>query len=159
MRWASRSSRPSPPRRRCPRSCSGAATSATSASGFPRTWSCSTTTSESHGSWSGAASVSLPEPIPATAPGASLLAEIHEQPTALARRRELEGGSAGVAAEARRRGATTVRMVGHGSSDNAAAYGVYAFGLLPRWTALRDSITLTVHYGADLDLRGSTVIG
>ena len=39
-----------------------------------------------------------------------------------------------------------VRMVGHGSSDNAASYGVYAFGLLPRWTAMRDSITLTVHY-------------
>ena len=37
-------------------------------------------------------------------------------------------------------------MVGHGSSDNAASYGVYAFGLLPRWTAVRDSITLTVHY-------------
>ena len=27
-----------------------------------------------------------------------------------------------------------VRMVGHGSSDNAASYGVYAFGLLPNWT-------------------------
>ena len=49
---------------------------------------------------------------------------------------------------ARERGATTIRMVGHGSSDNAAAYGVYAFGLLPGWTALRDSITLTVYYGA-----------
>jgi hypothetical protein len=31
----------------------------------------------------------------------------------------------------RARGATTIRMVGHGSSDNAASYGVYAFGLLP----------------------------
>jgi glucosamine--fructose-6-phosphate aminotransferase (isomerizing) len=50
-------------------------------------------------------------------------------------------------------------MVGHGSSDNAASYGVYAFGLLPRWTALRDSITLTVYYGAGLDMSGSTVIG
>ena len=52
-----------------------------------------------------------------------------------------------------------MRMVGHGSSDNAASYGIYAFGLLPRWTALRDSITLTVHYGTPLDLSGSTVIG
>jgi glucosamine--fructose-6-phosphate aminotransferase (isomerizing) len=50
-------------------------------------------------------------------------------------------------------------MVGHGSSDNAASYGVYAFGLLPRWTALRDSITLTAYYDARLDMTGSTVIG
>jgi glucosamine--fructose-6-phosphate aminotransferase (isomerizing) len=50
-------------------------------------------------------------------------------------------------------------MVGHGSSDNAASYGVYAFGLLPGWTALRDSISLTVYYGARLDLSGSTVLG
>jgi glutamine---fructose-6-phosphate transaminase (isomerizing) len=50
-------------------------------------------------------------------------------------------------------------MVGHGSSDNAASYGVYAFGLLPRWTALRDSITLTAYYHARLDMTGSTVIG
>ncbi len=49
-------------------------------------------------------------------------------------------------------------MVGHGSSDNAAAFGVYAFGLLPGLTALRDSISLTVYYGAKLDLRHSTVI-
>jgi len=45
-------------------------------------------------------------------------------------------------------------MVGHGSSDNAASYGVYAFGLLPRWTAVRDSITLTVHYDTPIDLSG-----
>ena len=49
-------------------------------------------------------------------------------------------------------------MVGHGSSDNAASYGVYAFGLLPGWTALRDSISLTVYYGADLDMSGCTVL-
>jgi glucosamine--fructose-6-phosphate aminotransferase (isomerizing) len=36
---------------------------------------------------------------------------------------------------------------------------VYAFGLLPRWTALRDSITLTAYYDARLDMTGSTVIG
>jgi len=49
-------------------------------------------------------------------------------------------------------------MVGHGSSDNAASYGVYAFGLLPHWTAIRDSITLGVYYESDLDLRGSAVL-
>jgi glutamine---fructose-6-phosphate transaminase (isomerizing) len=91
--------------------------------------------------------------------GASLLAEIHEQPAALVRLLEHEDEYARVAATARRRGATTIRMVGHGSSDNAAAYGVYAFGLLPGWTALRDSISLNIYYGADLDLRGATVVG
>src|SRR3990170_2399354 len=45
-----------------------------------------------------------------------------------------------------------------GSSDNAASYGVYAFGLLPRWTALRDSISLSVYYGAEIDLRGSCIV-
>jgi glucosamine--fructose-6-phosphate aminotransferase (isomerizing) len=50
-------------------------------------------------------------------------------------------------------------MVGHGSSDIAASYGVYAFGLLPRWTALRDSISLSVYFGAEIDLRGSCVVG
>ena len=49
-----------------------------------------------------------------------------------------------------------VRMVGHGSSDNAASYGVYAFGLLPGLTALRDSISLSVYYGAEMDMSGST---
>ena len=57
--------------------------------------------------------------------------------------REYRGG---VAPRPANSGATIVRIVGHGSSDNAASYGVYAFGLLPRWTALRDSITLTVYY-------------
>jgi glucosamine--fructose-6-phosphate aminotransferase (isomerizing) len=97
-------------------------------------------------------------PAPA-APGEKLLAEIREQPAALARLLEHEAEYARVAAAARDRGATTVRMVGHGSSDNAAAFGVYAFGLLPGWTALRDSITLTVYYGAELDMAGSTAIG
>jgi glucosamine--fructose-6-phosphate aminotransferase (isomerizing) len=51
-----------------------------------------------------------------------------------------------------------VRLVGHGSSDNAASYGVYAFGLLPGWTALRDSISLSVYYGAEVDVASSAVI-
>ena len=61
-----------------------------------------------------------------------------------------------MAAAAHRHG--LVRMVGHGSSDNAASYGVYAFGLLAGLTALRDSISLTVYYGAKLDFADSTVI-
>ena len=91
--------------------------------------------------------------------GSLLLAEIREQPQALHRLLEHEAEIARVAEAVRRRGPQVVRFVGHGSSDNAASYGVYAFGLLPRWTALRDSITLTVYYGADLNMSGSTVIG
>ena len=97
-----------------------------------------------------------PDPPPA---GEQFLAEIREQPRALERLLEHDAEYARVAEEARRRGATTVRMVGHGSSDNAASYGVYAFGLLPRWTAFRDSISLGVYYRAGLDLRGCSVLG
>src|ERR1041384_1016976 len=57
------------------------------------------------------------------------------------------------------RAPSVVRLVGHGSSDAAASYGVYAFGLLPGWTALRDSISLSVYLGADIDLVGSAAIG
>jgi glutamine---fructose-6-phosphate transaminase (isomerizing) len=96
--------------------------------------------------------------LPVTQPGARFLDEIREQPEALLRLVEREADFAAVAEEMRSRGATTVRMVGHGSSDNAASYGVYAFGLLPHWTALRDSISLTVYYGAELDMSGCTAL-
>jgi glucosamine--fructose-6-phosphate aminotransferase (isomerizing) len=92
-------------------------------------------------------------------PGSVFLSEIREQPQALRALLEHDGEFARVAAAARARGTRIVRMVGHGSSDNAASYGVYAFGLLPRWTALRDSITLSVYYGTDLDFSDSVVIG
>ena len=104
---------------------------------------------------SSAEAVSVP---PAGDAGSRFLAEIREQPAALTRLLEGESEFARVAAEMHERGATTVRMVGHGSSDNAASYGVYAFGLLPHWTALRDSISLTVYYGAELDMSGCTAI-
>ena len=51
-----------------------------------------------------------------------------------------------------------VRLVGHGSSDNAASYAVYAFGLLAGWSAMRDSISLSIYYGADLPYRDSVVV-
>ncbi len=91
--------------------------------------------------------------------GVRFLSEIREQPAALVRLLEHDGEIARIASAVRESDRRLVRMVGHGSSDNAASYGVYAFGLLPRWTALRDSITLTVHYGTPLDMSGSTVIG
>jgi glutamine---fructose-6-phosphate transaminase (isomerizing) len=104
--------------------------------------------------------VSLPEAAPLPqAGGATFLSEIRGQPEALRTLLEHESAYAHVAAEAHRRGARLVRMVGHGSSDNAASYGVYAFGLLPHWTAMRDSIALTVHYDTHLAMAGSTVIG
>jgi glucosamine--fructose-6-phosphate aminotransferase (isomerizing) len=90
--------------------------------------------------------------------GIRFLTEIREQPEAILRLVERSEEFARVAAIVRERGATTIRMVGHGSSDNATSYGVYAFGLLPGWTALRDSISLVVYYGAELDMSGSTVL-
>jgi glucosamine--fructose-6-phosphate aminotransferase (isomerizing) len=92
-------------------------------------------------------------------PGARFVDEIREQPAALRRLLDHDAEVARIAAAMRERGTRLVRMVGHGSSDNAASYGVYAFGLMPNWTAMRDSITLTVHYGTPLDMSGSTVIG
>ena len=56
------------------------------------------------------------------------------------------------------RAPTAIRLVGHGTSDAAATFGTYAFGLLPGWTALRDTISLTVYYGASFDLSTSAVI-
>jgi glutamine---fructose-6-phosphate transaminase (isomerizing) len=88
----------------------------------------------------------------------AFLAEVHEQPEALVRlveaRSEVEAASGALAD----RGVHTVRLVGHGSSDAAASYGVYAFGLLPGWTAFRDSISLSTYYHAELDLSRSAVI-
>jgi len=90
--------------------------------------------------------------------GSLFLAEIREQPQALLRLLEGSDDFARVAEAIRAQRKTTLRMVGHGSSDNAASYGVYAFGLLPGWTALRDSISLSVYYGAELDMSSSTVL-
>ena len=95
----------------------------------------------------------------AARPGELLLAEIREQPAALRLLLEHEPEFAAVAARAVAGGSELVRMVGHGSSDNAASYGVYAFGMLPGWTAMRDSISLSVYYGAQVDVRRSTVLG
>jgi glucosamine--fructose-6-phosphate aminotransferase (isomerizing) len=95
---------------------------------------------------------------PPRAAGERFLAEIHEQPDALLRLVEHADDFARIAAEIHERGAMTIRMAGHGSSDNATSYGVYAFGLLPGLTALRDSISLVVYYRAELDMRGATVL-
>jgi glucosamine--fructose-6-phosphate aminotransferase (isomerizing) len=99
----------------------------------------------------------LPQRGPEPA-GGILLREIRQQPEALRRLLEHAPAYEAVAAEARRRDVRLVRMVGHGSSDNAASFAVYAFSLLAGWTAMRDSISLSVYYGAELDMSGSCVV-
>jgi len=91
-------------------------------------------------------------------PGEHFLAEIREQPAALLRLLEHDADYDDVARTLAASPAEVIRLVGHGSSDNAASYGVYVFGLLARRTALRDSISLTVYYGAELDFAGSAVV-
>jgi glucosamine--fructose-6-phosphate aminotransferase (isomerizing) len=102
--------------------------------------------------------VPTPAPQPGEIPGSVLLREIREQPASLARLLEHRDEYAAVAKASSPYGSKLVRLVAHGSSDNAASYGVYALGLLPGWTALRDSISLSVYYGADTDLHGSCVV-
>src|SRR5262245_39315449 len=97
--------------------------------------------------------MSQPETLPE--PGGLYLAEIREQPAAL---RRLLAGRAEFARVAAAAPPGLIRMGGHGSSDNAASYGVYAFGLLAGRTATRDSISLTVYYEAPIDLASSTVV-
>ena len=90
--------------------------------------------------------------------GETFLAEIREQPQALLRLIEQASVYEEAARAAVERGPHIVRLVGHGSSDNAASYGVYAFGIASGWTALRDSISLSVYYGAKLELERSIVV-
>jgi glutamine---fructose-6-phosphate transaminase (isomerizing) len=87
------------------------------------------------------------------------LAEVREQPAALLTLLEHLDSFVEVGRVCAERKPSAVRLVGHGSSDAAASYGVYAFGLLPGWTALRDSISLSVYYGAELDYSSSVVVG
>jgi glutamine---fructose-6-phosphate transaminase (isomerizing) len=99
-----------------------------------------------------------PQPLEPPPPAGLFRAEVREQPEALLclleREAEFEAASKALAELA----PSAVRLVGHGTSDSAATYGTYAFGLLPGWTALRDSISLTVYYGATFDLSSSAVI-
>jgi glucosamine--fructose-6-phosphate aminotransferase (isomerizing) len=98
-----------------------------------------------------------PKPEP-PAPGELFLSEIREQPEALVRLLEHEADFAAISRAIAERRPSAIRLVGHGTSDAAATYGTYAFGLLPGLTALRDTISLTVYYGATFDLTGSVVV-
>jgi glucosamine--fructose-6-phosphate aminotransferase (isomerizing) len=88
--------------------------------------------------------------------GGVLLSEIREQPEALLRVCDHGSAYARAAEELRKR--DLIRFVAHGSSDNAASYGVYAFGMLAGRTAMRDSISLSVYYGAEIDVSRSCVV-
>jgi glucosamine--fructose-6-phosphate aminotransferase (isomerizing) len=90
--------------------------------------------------------------------GGHFLAEIRQQPAALLSLLERLDEYVAVGRACAERSPSALRLVAHGSSDAAASYGVYAFGLLPGWTAMRDSISLTVYYGADLDFSSSVVV-
>jgi glucosamine--fructose-6-phosphate aminotransferase (isomerizing) len=100
----------------------------------------------------------MPEAAGARNPGELFLGEIREQPRALLRLLDHQSELDEVTGVLRERNPSVVRLVGHGSSDAAASFGVYAFGLLPGWTAMRDSISLTVYYDAKIDLSDSVVI-
>ena len=90
--------------------------------------------------------------------GACFHAELVEQPDALLRL--LDGASAAVEAgrAIRRRRPRFVRLVGHGSSDNACVFGTYALGLLGGVPAFRASISLAVYYGAEHEAERAPVI-
>src|SRR5919198_1028447 len=127
----------------------------------PPTSSSSTITSRSTGySWAGrlVSSRRTAAQHDGRPPGEIFAQEIHEQPDALRSLLEHENEYAVLARAIDERSPALIRLVGHGSSDNAATYGVYAFGLLPRMTAVRDSISLSVYYDAALDFSSSVVL-
>jgi glutamine---fructose-6-phosphate transaminase (isomerizing) len=103
--------------------------------------------------------VALPEPSPVEPAAGELFgSEIREQPAAIGRLLAQRRLYASAGRKLAKLQPSVVRLVGHGSSDNAAAYGIYAFGLLPGWTAMRDSMSLTIYYGARVDFERSAVV-
>ena len=90
--------------------------------------------------------------------GDLFLGEIREQPDALLRLLDESEPLERAASALGRHRRPLVRMIGHGSSDNATSFGVYAFGVLAGLTAIRDSISLAVYYKADVDFSDSVVL-
>ncbi len=66
--------------------------------------------------------------------GELFFAEIREQPAACTGCSSTSPSSPSSVSSSSSEPPAVVRLVGHGSSDAAASYGVYAFGLLPGWT-------------------------
>lgn len=90
--------------------------------------------------------------------GELLRSEIREQPDAMRRLLDTESELELAAKQFSNRAPRVVRFAAHGSSDAAASYGVYTFGLLAGLTGMRDSISLSVYYGAEIDFSDSAVI-
>ncbi len=88
-----------------------------------------------------------------------LLAEIREQP---ARWRALAADHAPVAAlgtALAQAPPPLVRIAAHGTSDHAATYAKYALRLLCGWTAMQDSMSVVLYYGATAARPGDLAIG
>lgn len=87
-----------------------------------------------------------------------LLAEIAEQPAVVERLRA-DAAIAELGARLAAKPPRVVRLAAHGTSDNAATYGVYAFARLAGWTATRDSISLPVYEDIHPPVAGDVAIG
>lgn len=89
-----------------------------------------------------------------------MLDEIREQPEAV--RRTIEGERArlvGVAEEVRRRDPSFVLIAARGTSDNAATYAKYLWGLANGLTIALAAPALTTLYGAAPRLRNAVAVG
>ena len=86
--------------------------------------------------------------------------EIFEQPAAVARLLERERrNAAALAALWRRANVPFVLIAARGTSDNAARYAQYAFGLASRLPVALAAPSLVTLYGVPPRLRGALVIG
>jgi glucosamine--fructose-6-phosphate aminotransferase (isomerizing) len=93
-------------------------------------------------------------------PGSILRREIAEQPDAVARLLSREGARvARLAAPIRRLGVRFVLVAARGTSDNAARYAQYLFGILDGLPVALAAPSLTTLYRRPPDPRGGLVIG
>lgn len=87
-----------------------------------------------------------------------MLDDIREQPAALRRLTNDDSAIAEAAAQIRARSPGQLKLVAHGSSDNAASYGLYALALLTGIPVVRESLSLRLYYGARDAQRDSVVL-
>lgn len=86
--------------------------------------------------------------------------EIMEEPAALRACAAENGRVVGqIVSEARKRGVRHVTFCARGTSDNAAAYGKYAFEILTGMQAASAAPSVLSLYGHDVDWKDSLVIG
>jgi glutamine---fructose-6-phosphate transaminase (isomerizing) len=88
-----------------------------------------------------------------------LLDEIREQPAAWRRLATGDGPIAELGARLAAAAPPLVRLAAHGTSDHAAAYATYALRLLCGWTAVRDSMSVALYYGAAAARPGEVAVG